>query len=189
MTQVKQEKDQKLKDLLNKDTFRCQIPSDVKVLDELHQKYKWIPGKDNIRPSPIIKQQKLKYLQNIQSFYGSEKDYIYETIFHFNSIFDENGLLIVRDDAIFKKDVFEANKFPYNLNQDTKHYIMWYSYYDDSMTEEKINNDISKGIKDIINNDNFDYIWYLNPKMTIPEIYHVQVFWKLKRSNNKLHKL
>ena len=167
---------------MNRHTFKCQVKSDVDVLDKLHQTYQWIPGKANIRPNIITKHEKLKYLQNIQSFYGSEKDYIYENIFNFNSIFDENGLLIVRDDAIFKKGVFERNRFRYNLNENTNHFIMWYSYYDDSITKEKINEDISNGIKNIIKHNNYDYVWYLNPKMTIPEIFHVQVFWISQQS-------
>ena len=35
----------------------------------------------------------------------------------------------------------------------------------------------TRGIYNIIKSDNYSFIWYENPKMTIEDIYHVQVFW------------
>lgn len=55
--------------------------------------------------------------------------------------------------------------------------IMWYSYYDETVTEDKINMDIDKNIKDIVGDEKYDYVWYINPKMTVPEVFHAQVFW------------
>ena len=157
--------------------FKCKIDSNVDELEKLHQSHRWIPGKDNVRPTAEIIASKLKYIENIKNFYGSEIDYICETIFEFDSTFDENGKLIVKKDAIKKRAVFEQNRFPYDVDEG-HHYILWYSYFDDSITENKIKDDINANIEKIVDDGtHFDYVWYENPKMTIPDIYHVQVFW------------
>ena len=67
-------------ELLKKDRFKCKIDSNVEILEVLHQTYHWIPGKENVRPHPNILGEKLKYINNIQHFYGSESDYIFETV-------------------------------------------------------------------------------------------------------------
>ena len=46
------------------------------------------------------------------------------------------------------------------------------------MTDELIDRDIIEGITNIIGIEaSFQFGWYENPKMTVPGIYHVQVFW------------
>ena len=67
--------------------------------------------------------------------------------------------------------------FPYNVKEGTRHYVMWYSYFDNTLKEEKINEDIYNQIKLLVNNNNFDFVWYENPKKTVKGIYHLQVFW------------
>ena len=176
-----------IQELLHKKVFQCKLSSDIQVLDILHQKWKWIPGKENVRPNADILDKKLKYMDTIQHFYASEKDYIYENIFCFDSVMD-GGKLMVRDEAIKRKAIFVQNIYPYDLDDSTHHYIMWYSFYDESVTEQKINDDINIGIQNIVKHKNFDYIWYLNPKMTIPDIFHVQVFWTIIKDTN-IHQL
>lgn len=39
--------------------------------------------------------------------------------------------------------------------------------------------DIHDGLKLRLGHTNFEFVWYLNPKMTIPDVFHVQVFWHL----------
>ena len=51
---------------------------------------------------------------------------------------------------------------------------MWYTY---TPPDEEITRDIDEAIKEIVNHDNYKFVWYVNPKMTIPEVFHVQVFW------------
>jgi hypothetical protein len=40
-----------------------------------------------------------------------------------------------------------------------------------------INKIITKNLQNITGSDNFDFAWYKNPKPTIKEFFHVQVFW------------
>jgi hypothetical protein len=53
-----------------------------------------------------------------------------------------------------------------------------YTYWPPEITEDDINNDIETAISLRVGKSaDYDFIWYENPKMTIPGIYHVQVFW------------
>lgn len=54
---------------------------------------------------------------------------------------------------------------------------MWYSYYPPEVSETEINADISAALWKLLGHGNFEFVWYENPKMTVPGIYHVQVFW------------
>ena len=54
---------------------------------------------------------------------------------------------------------------------------MWYTCPIEDLTIQKITNDIKSEIYNIIKSDNFKFVYYENPKMTISDIYHVQVFW------------
>lgn len=51
---------------------------------------------------------------------------------------------------------------------------MWYTY---TPSDDEITQDVNDAIREIVGNDNFKFVWYVNPKMTIPEVFHVQVFW------------
>ena len=65
--------------------------------------------------------------------------------------------------------------FPYNVSNKTNHYVIWYSY--NEVNEEQINNDITSQLKKILGNNNFDFVWYINPKKHMKSIFHAQVFW------------
>ena len=54
---------------------------------------------------------------------------------------------------------------------------MWYTCSKDELTDEEITKDIKNSISAFIKSDKFSFVWYENPKMTIEDIYHVQVFW------------
>ena len=72
---------------------------------------------------------------------------------------------------------FQVNLFKYNLPPETFHYVMWYSIEKNKLSDEKITLDIKNAIYNIILTDDFHFVWYENPKPSIPDIYHVQVFW------------
>ena len=54
---------------------------------------------------------------------------------------------------------------------------MWYTCSKDELTDEEITKDIKNSISSFLKSDKFSFVWYENPKMTIEDIYHVQVFW------------
>ena len=73
---------------------------------------------------------------------------------------------------------FEKNQFPYQL-QEGSHYVLWLgpSASETMPTEGEINEHITQALTQLTGGDNFNFAWYENPKMTIPSVYHVQVFW------------
>jgi hypothetical protein len=55
---------------------------------------------------------------------------------------------------------------------------MWYGTKEQTRSEDEINNDIFIAISNHLQGNNeFNFAWYINPKMTVPEFFHVQVFW------------
>jgi hypothetical protein len=161
--------------------FCCKIDSDIDYLENLSQSYKWIPGKNNIRPSSKILDKKDKYLKDLKMFYESEEDYILSDFFNFKSSLNKEGKIYVQNENIEKKHLFINNMFPYDVDNDTNHYVLWYSYIDSEMNEEKINKDINSELISLLLNESYDFVWYKNPKSSFENIFHVQVFWiKLK---------
>lgn len=63
----------------------------------------------------------------------------------------------------------------------TRHFVMWYTYWPPEITEEEINQDIANAIVKRLGPCEYEFVWYENPKMTIPGIYHVQVFWRVRK--------
>lgn len=160
-----------------KDRLCCQISPSFNNLNELNNQYSWIPCGNNIRPCSNIITKKNIYNDNIKRFYQNENDFIFSEIFDFKNSIDKYGKLFVKPENVYKKYVFCQNMFPYEVPHNTHHYVMWYSYFDNTLNEEKINKDIYNQMKLLVKNDNFDFVWYENPKKTIEDIYHLQVFW------------
>lgn len=144
--------------------LRCKISSNIQDLNELHTQYWWIPDENMIRPDEKVLDEKRQFsnyvLNNLRSF----KDFILDKYFK-----DITGL----------EWTFVKSLFPYNLVNDVNHYVLWNSKYDYfvEIEESKINNIIKDTLKSMVGSDNFDFAWYKNPKPSIPELWHVQVFW------------
>lgn len=155
--------------------FKKRINSDVETLELLHKEYDWIPGKSNIRPLKEVIEAKQNYFNNIERDYKSLKDYVLIEIFKKNCRMINGKLENV--EIISNELTFIPNKFPYNISNDTNHYILWYSF-NDGLSDELITKDINDEITKLVHNDNFEFVWYENPKMNIPDVFHVQVFWK-----------
>ena len=151
----------------------CRISSCLETLIKYNKKYNWVPGPENIRPNKETIKAKKELFNSICEFYMDITDYIYSEIFKYPVIFINGKLKAVYQDT--KEFKFIKNKFRYNLPKNVKHYILWYSY--NNIDDQKINNDINNSIYKILNHNNYKYVWYENPKMNIPNIYHLQVFW------------
>lgn len=158
--------------------LRCKVSSDQAILDELHTTYPWIPNSECIRPSPCVLDDKNATLLEIHEKWFSLKDYILFKVFSmdFDQIAGRFVVMTLHSEQPFK--IFKPNAFPYNIEVGN-HWVMWYNsstcpYEDDSM----ITSDIEEAIRDHLQGaTNFDFVWYENPKMSVPDFYHVQVFW------------
>lgn len=156
--------------------FRCSISSEGANLDRLQKIYPWIPNSQQIRPcSPKIKE-KEGLLLVISQMYNSYEDYIYEFIFQFKTKLRDHKFYVPKEN-VKNKCVFIENNYPYQVPENCNHYILWFSY--EPKSELEINSEINKGLSKLLNHDNYNFIWYINPKKTISKSYHYQVFWTL----------
>lgn len=60
---------------------------------------------------------------------------------------------------------------------------MWYNYFPPEITEDEINADIGAALEAETGADGYQFVWYENPKMTVPDVYHVQVFWRRRQGD------
>lgn len=155
--------------------FKCRIKSNEENLNELNKYYNWIPNKSMFRPTDAIRQKKddeIRQIENDATKYPNRMaDYIYETVFK-SYIKDP---LLERGAKLFNKIVFEPNKYPYQTQGN--HYVLWFGSKIQEYSDECITDIINKKLKDINNSNVYDFVWYINPKMSVPEFFHVQVFW------------
>ncbi len=162
--------------------FRQEIPSNKAELDLLHQQYPWIPGSTNIRPLPDQIMMKKEDLQEIEKNWNSMNDYLFFKVFGYDFTINEAGRFICNIPSTVSVTSLKKlvrNQYPYN-NLHCYHYIMWYGCQTKPSSSEQITRDIEKSIEGIIHPKdrvNFQFVWYENPKMTIPQLYHVHVFW------------
>ena len=179
--------------------LRNKISSDSDAMAELHRIHPWVPGAENIRPTQKTRDVKVKTIERIGKQYASESDFLFEQIFGIVLVPDADGKLHAARGcapALVKAGrVFKANLFPYDLPRGTRHWVMWYPvcFNLDALgpmgadlncwllrmkpSDEAISADIEQELRTELEHDRFDFVWYLNPKMTVPNIFHVQVFW------------
>lgn len=178
--------------------LRNKIDSNINCLDKLNQEYEWLPNSLSIRPTlEDIEKKKILY-EKIELEWIGYLDYIYHEIFDFEYMVDKiSGKKYINLHHLnnfdkHKKWIFKPSIFRYNLIPESNHWILWNTDKDFNYDypDELINQIIFEEIKKIINNDytnyynynDYDYnkiqfAWYKNPKPTIPEIYHIHVFW------------
>ena len=55
--------------------------------------------------------------------------------------------------------------------------MLWYGCQAQPYDYSQITTDVVAALRTLCPDDLFDFGWYKNPKMSIPEYYHVHVFW------------
>jgi hypothetical protein len=160
--------------------FRNEVSSDKEELEILHQQFPWIPGASNIRPTPEQIAQKVANMMEVDATWKSVHDYLLCHLFSIEFDVNQDGKFQSKTKNIspFEKR-FVKNEYPYN-NLLSNHYILWYGSDGKPYNSEMISLDIEDEIRKIIpkaSNSTFQFVWYENPKMSYPSLYHVQVFW------------
>lgn len=138
--------------------------------------------------------EKLETMESISEGWESTQDYILSTVFYKPTSVDPVTGKLVADITNIEGEVrFERNEFPYQLDEGGHHYVLWLgpTAAGGLPTEDEINTHITIALRaytrenrprstadDRRNNDSFDFAWYENPNMTVPLVYHVQVFWQ-----------
>jgi hypothetical protein len=149
----------------------------------LNRNFPWIPNAEQVRPTPEIKEKKHAIMKHIEEDWLCLDDYILNSIFEKSWKLDVTGKKCISQRDITGQCRFLPNEFPYNIAVGN-HYVLWCGpQHDGSNLSEKcvnkrLNETISRMIKDV-DSDDYDFAWYENPKMTVPDVYHVQVFWTL----------
>jgi hypothetical protein len=174
-----------------KSFFRTQISSSLEVLDSLHQIHSWIPSSTSIRPPPEKITMKHEDLLELSKDWKSMDDYILHHIFDFPSERDpdSNKLFINQDTHPVSLNLkkFQQNQYPYQ-GLSSYHYVMWFSRktkpYQEEVGKEESSRMITRDIEEELlkllpqqYHPTFQFVWYENPKMTVPQFYHVHVFW------------
>jgi len=93
----------------------------------------------------------------------------------------------------FPGPVFRENRYPYQLprrigssefERSAQHWVLWYLHLPgDALpdpSDAEIDRDVRSGLSGALAEHGLpgaDYIWYRNPAMSVPEVFHVQVFW------------
>lgn len=137
--------------------LRRQINSTAHELDQLQTIYPWLPNSLTCRPNYQTLVEKKSLLNK------SKPEDIVKWIF-------ENK----------KGWIFKPTQFKYNLDDSTNHWILWNSEFtmDWIPDSQEINEIIYTMLFDLCNKTHlFDFGWYVNPKPTVLEYFHAQVFW------------
>lgn len=159
------------------------IECDLDSLDHYHTIYKWIPNRNMIRPTLQNLDYKINKLKEIEYTWNSYFDFILYHIFQQKYMINIENKKYVPDlylsNIILPEYVFVKSDFPYQIPEYANHYVLWNSKYNINydFDENIINDIVYQKIKEITKNEDFDFVWYKNPKPTIPEFYHIQVFW------------
>lgn len=141
--------------------LRGRISSDITELNALHARHAWIPDEHTIRPTPENLEAKYALMEHIQGAWPSLEEYIRQTVLRSSNEW-----------------VFQTSMFPYNIERGN-HYVLWNSKYryEAEFQESDINTILYVTLKERIGSEEFDFAWYKNPKPSVPQFYHIQVFW------------
>ncbi len=131
-----------------------------------------------IRPTPEIFWKKQMVCDQISSIWLHFRDYILATHFDYPIRVNELSRAYISADIVKEEWAFVPCSFPYNIPNDSHHYVLWNSKVccEHSFEDDEINEQIRKGITNL-GYAGFDFAWYVNPKPSIPELWHCQVFW------------
>lgn len=149
-------------------------------LDILNDTYKFIPNAAQVRPSPEEKERKAERLVELIREWKGIEDFIYSTVFSLPHITSTNGVKTVPNRHRERMDrtqcVLQEQQFPYGI-EEGEHFVLWYATPQQSKSDEEITADIERKLQSHTRSiDAFQFGWYINPKMTVPEFFHVQVF-------------
>ena len=165
--------------------IRSRVSSDVSELNILNMIYPWVPNETQVRPTPEQMELKRLNLAALDQQWRSMRDYILYEIFGKHPCVDDSNKLCTSDDAVSVADVrFCPSHFPYNIQAGGKHWVLWFGCHEEPNLN--INNIIAKMIKERAGHDDFDFAWYPNPKMSLPDFYHVHVFWTILDENKPI---
>lgn len=153
------------------------ISSALTDLTQLHLTHPWVPGAEDVRPTPDVLARKADTLATLTRDWLTFSDYIRVHVFGqaVMEAGDGSGRLcsVGEDSALAGAVVFAPNEFPYAV---PRHWVLWYGPREGEVGEAQITADVAAQMASRPELAGRDFAWYVNPKMTVPEYFHVQVF-------------
>jgi hypothetical protein len=155
--------------------FKKNICSDYSSLNQLHETHEWIPNEQQIRPKKNKLMMKQEKLAMIGLQWKSLRDYIKNYVWGLDRKVEDDGKFSVAAEP--SGCVFQQCEFHYDL-QDGKHFVLWFPEQVQTQDNASITSLLDSYIASTfhVDSQDFDFAWYVNPKMTVPEFFHVQVF-------------
>ena len=145
--------------------LRCRISPDLDLLEAVHVTFSWVPGRESIRPSPATMALKREAMVATRGRFDVNA--------WSKKFFGQPWADVLSGRGSIRPYHFAPNMFPYAVPEGTKHYILWLPSTT-AMDDESVNLFLDEAVT---REGGSDYVWYYNPKPTIFEIWHVQVFW------------
>eukprot|EP00035_Acanthoeca_spectabilis_P017960 m.380278 g.380278 ORF g.380278 m.380278 type:complete len:395 (-) comp16711_c0_seq37:416-1600(-) len=161
-------------------TLNCEIPADLESLELIHSHFGWTPSAGMVRPTVEVQRDKEKHVMSTLRKYRSLSDQVLYEVFGCPITPQADGKQIaIVSEAIWGRKRLARHPFPYKLPRGTRHHVMWYVAQNIPVSRETMTEDIAHGIELLIGSHNeYEFAFYENPMMTIPDLYHVQVFWR-----------
>lgn len=157
--------------------LRGRVPSDLLRLSQLHTVYDWLPSECDIRPTEAILAVKHARISEVLARWASFADYVRVVVFGLadsGAGADGKHRSVGGDGDVAGLIRFVPNEFPYHV---PRHWVMWYGCRVDAAPGEgTVTADISAAVDTTPELAGKQFAWYVNPKMTVPEYFHVQVF-------------
>ena len=101
----------------------CHVSSDAEELQLLHEVYGWVPGRGNVRPTPAVRAQKELLLSNLGSMWVSSIDWVFHHVFGSPTTREKGKRRAERPQA--GRTVFKPNPYPYDVPDETIHWVFW----------------------------------------------------------------
>jgi len=168
--------------------LRGPVNASAECLEALRAKRgAWIPGESSIRPNLETRQRKAFFFENEIPKYADIKDYVLHCIFRVplqtSDEASEKLRVISAEDIpeslLPEEGILMPNMFPYDTRG--RHDVIWYFSSPETtleFTPEKVTRDVESALRMRLKHDRFDFVYYCNPKMSVPSIAHYQVFWR-----------
>ena len=156
--------------------LNCKISADIHELNALHVEHPWLPNEFTIRPKPSLLAEKQHSINRVMFEWATVYDYIMYTVFGAQRRVNALAKWTTIPNSTLKVWAFEQSLFPYDLPAGTNHFILWHrdTDYNHSFSDDEINQLIKNRLPAAS-----EFAWYKNPRPTVPQFWHVQVFWRV----------
>ena len=134
-------------------------------MEALHVVYPWVPGRDSIRPTGEVMAAKQRDIAATEGIYDVDDFSV--------PLFGLPWPQALQRGKVWRHYAFQPNKYPYAVPEGTHHYVLWFPT-ESAVPAPAVTACCEEAVDRL---GGRDFVWYLNPKMTIQRIWHVQVFW------------